>query len=121
MDWSNKTVLIAEDEDANFLLLAEYLESTGIQIIRACNGFEVLEICKSKLPDLILMDMKMPRMTGYEAVKLMRQSNIQTPIIAQTAYTMVGDEEKTLAAGCNDYLGKPISEDSLIQKIKKYF
>jgi len=121
MDWSKKSVLIAEDEDTNYLLLVEYLEPTGIGIVRAINGYEVLEICNKNLPDLILMDMKMPLMTGYEATLKIRETNQMVPIIAQTAYAMVGDKDKILAAGCNDYISKPIVEEILISKIKNLF
>lgn len=120
MDWSNKKVLIAEDEEANYLLLVEYLESTGIQIFRATDGYEVLNIVANEKPDLILMDMKMPRMTGYEAVKIIRETDSKIPIIAQTAYAMVGDDEKILEVGCNEYLPKPIDEESLVKTVTKY-
>lgn len=121
MDWSRKSVIIAEDEDTNYLLLVEYLEPTGIEIIRANNGYEVLEMFNKNLPDLILMDMKMPLMTGYEATIRIRESNQIVPIIAQTAYAMLGDKDKILAAGCNDYISKPIIEEILINKIKNVF
>lgn len=121
MDWSKKSVLIAEDEDTNYLLLVEYLEPTGIEIIRAINGYEVLEICNKMLPDLILMDMKMPVMTGFEATMKIRKSFGDVPIIAQTAYAMIGDKDKILAAGCNDYISKPIIEEILISKMKSLF
>lgn len=121
MDWRNKSVIIAEDEDTNYLLLVEYLEPTGIEIIRATNGCEVLEICNRTLPDLILMDIKMPIMTGFEATIKIRENFGDVPIIAQTAYAMVGDKDKILAAGCNDYISKPIVEEILLEKIKDVF
>jgi len=121
MDWRNKSLLIAEDEETNYLLLVEYLEPTGIQILRACNGYEVMEIFKNTNLDLILMDMKMPLMNGYEATIKIRESNQQIPIIAQTAYAMLGDKDKILAAGCNDYIAKPILEDLLLSKIETAF
>jgi CheY-like chemotaxis protein len=120
MDWSDKSVLIAEDEGTNFLLLVEFLEPTGIKIVRARNGADVLEIYNKALPDLILMDMKMPVMTGYEATRKIREFDTKIPIIAQTAYAMIGDKEKILAAGCNDYVAKPIDEDELIGKMQMY-
>ena len=120
MDWSLKTVLIAEDEDANFMLLEEFLEPTGIKVIRAHNGQEAIDFCQEKLPDIILMDMKMPIMTGYEAISKIRSLNIETPIIAQTAYVMVGDKEKCFKNGCNDFIYKPLDEDELIRKMQKY-
>jgi CheY-like chemotaxis protein len=121
MNWSDKSILIAEDEDTNYLLLVEYLEPTGAKIIRASNGFETLEVFNEITLDLILMDMKMPMMSGYEAVRKIRESNTRIPIIAQTAYAMVDDKDKILAVGCNDYIIKPIMEDVLLSKIKIIF
>jgi len=121
MDWTNKSVLIAEDEDTNFMLLEEYLEPTGIRIFRAYNGLEVMSIFNQHKLDLILMDMKMPLMTGYEAVIKIRESNKKIPIIAQTAYAMLGDKDKILEVGCNDYIAKPIIEDVLLNKILEVF
>jgi CheY-like chemotaxis protein len=120
MDWSLKTVLIAEDEEANYMLLVEYLESTKIQIIRACNGKEAVEFCTNKLPDIILMDMKMPIMTGDEAITKIRQMNIQTPIIVQTAFRIAGEKEKILKEYCSDYVYKPFDENTLLKKMSKY-
>jgi len=120
IDWKGKSVIIAEDEYANFLLLKEYIEFTGITIIRARNGTEVLEICRKAYPDIILMDIMMPIMDGYQAVLTIRQENKDIPIIAQTAHAMLGDKEIILEAGCNDYLAKPIAEEVLISTMQKY-
>ncbi len=120
MDWSEKKILIAEDEETNFLLLVEYLEPTSIQIFRAKNGLEVFEILKDTLPDLILLDIKMPKLTGFEVIIKLRALNITIPVIAQTAYTMVGDREKILTSGFDDYIPKPIDEDLLLTKMEKY-
>lgn len=120
INWENKSVIIAEDDYANSLLLAEYLVSTGIQVTRARTGVEVLELCKKAFPDIILMDITMPVMGGLEAVSKIREMNRDIPIIAQTAHAMVGDKERILEAGCNDYLSKPISEANLIDKMQKY-
>jgi CheY-like chemotaxis protein len=120
MEWSKKKVIIAEDEEANFLLLAEYLEPTAIQVIHAGDGNEILEILQKIEPDIILLDMKMPKMSGFEVISKIRQMNKSVPIIAQTAYTMVGDKDKIIQAGCNDYISKPIEEEKLIEKMSKY-
>ncbi len=113
-----KTLLIAEDEDSNFMLLRELLSDFNITIIRANNGREAIEMCRSQLIDLVLMDIKMPEMDGYEATKLIREFMPDLPIIAQTAYSANADKEKALASGCSDYIGKPISREILITKIK---
>jgi CheY-like chemotaxis protein len=121
MNWDNKTIVIAEDEETNFLLLVEYLEPTNAKIVRVVNGVQLVEYCKSKKYDLILLDLKMPLMTGFEAVRKIRDFNLDVPVIAQTAYAMVGDREKAILAGCNEYLSKPIAEADLLSKISKYF
>jgi CheY-like chemotaxis protein len=120
MNWENRTILIAEDEDANYYLLQEYLEPTGIKIHRAINGLEVLDFIKNNNPDIILLDIKMPVMSGFEVAKRIRSLNNSVPIIAQTAYSMMGDKENIISVGCNDYVSKPIEEDVLIDKIKQY-
>jgi CheY-like chemotaxis protein len=82
---------------------------------------EAVEICKKK-PDinLVLMDVKMPVMDGYEATKLIKEINPELPVIAVTAYGLSGDKEKALAAGCDDYIAKPFEPDDLIEKLRKY-
>ncbi len=121
MDWSHKKVLIAEDEITNYILLQEYLEPTGIQLFHAVSGRMVLEILENITPDLILLDMKMPEISGFELVKKLREAKNQIPIIAQTAYSMKGDKEKFISAGCDDYISKPISEDILLEKMRFWF
>lgn len=120
MNYRDKTILIAEDEETNFLLLLEYLEPSGANIIRVFSGDQAVEKCQTMPIDLILMDMKMPSMNGYDAVRMIREFNKTIPIIAQTAYAMVGDSEKAFVAGCTDYLSKPISEDVFYKKIQLY-
>jgi two-component system, cell cycle response regulator DivK len=120
MRWEGKTVLIAEDEESNYLLLVEYLENTGIKILRARNGHEVIELLDLSIPDVVLLDIKMPFMDGYDVVKLIREKQINLPVIAQTAYVMLGDKEKILLAGCSDYISKPIYEEDLIEILGKY-
>jgi CheY-like chemotaxis protein len=121
MDWSNKKVLIAEDEITNTMLLEEYLEPTGIQVFRASNGLELLEILKELTPDVILLDMKMPLMSGFEFIEKIRNDNLKIHVIAQTAYSMKGDREKIISAGCDDYISKPINEEILLSKLEMYF
>ena len=86
----------------------------------ASNGEQALELCKSN-PDieLILMDMKMPKMDGYSATREIRKFNKDVIIIAQTAFALEGDREKAIASGCNDYITKPIKKDELLKKIEK--
>jgi CheY-like chemotaxis protein len=88
----------------------------------ARNGIEAVEICKNCPEiDLILMDIKMPEMDGYEATRQIRQFNKEVVIIAQTAYAQSSDRKKTFDAGCDDYISKPIKKDELLSIIRKYF
>jgi FOG: CheY-like receiver len=121
MNWSDKSILIAEDEDTNYMLLSEYLEPTGAKIFRAHNGLEVIELYHKTSIDLLLLDMKMPMMSGFEAVRKIRENDDKLPIIAQTAYAMAGDKERIILAGCNDYIAKPIKENVLFDKINAIF
>ena len=117
-NWQNKTILIAEDSEMNFILLKKNLENTGATILWACDGQEMLNTIKNQNDiDLILMDISMPKIDGYSAAKKVREFGIKTPIIAQSAF--IFDEEKTniIEAGCNDFIEKPINKDLLFSKI----
>jgi PAS domain S-box-containing protein len=115
-----KTLLIAEDEDFNYMLLEELLADINSKILRARNGIEAVEICKSNQHiDLVLMDIKMPLMSGYEATKQIREFLPNLPIIAQTAYTTDFDKKKALSCGCNDFISKPLEKKLLVSKINE--
>lgn len=121
IDWSNKTVIVAEDADDNYFLLTAILKKTKLNLIRANNGQEAVNICNNnKNIDAILMDLSMPIMDGLEATKIIKQSQPNIPIIAQTAYAMETDKEKTFNAGCDDYISKPIRRNILIELLHKY-
>jgi CheY-like chemotaxis protein len=116
-----KKVLIVEDVDLNRDLVVQLLEDQ-YQVIEAINGQEGLEIAERERPDLILMDLSLPVMDGWEATRRLKANDDlrSIPVIALTAHAMVGDKEKALAAGCNDYLVKPLDEDELMAGIAKY-
>ena len=115
---TTKTVLIAEDEDSNFVLLEEMLADSGININRVVNGLEAVRLCKSNpYIDLVLMDIKMPEMDGYDATTRIKEIMPELPIIAQTAYITEGDRMKALAYGCSDFISKPIDKKLLLSKI----
>jgi CheY-like chemotaxis protein len=121
IDWSDKTILIAEDADDNYFLLTAILKKTKLNLIRAKNGQEAVDICKEDNNiDAILMDLSMPVMDGLEATTLIKEFNSEIPIIAQTAYAMEADREKTVEAGCDDYISKPIKREILFELLKKY-
>ncbi|MBN1990817.1 MAG: response regulator [Bacteroidales bacterium] len=120
-DWKNRVVLIAEDEEVNYILLSELLTPTGVTLLWAKDGAQAVELIKKlKRVDLILMDIKMPVMNGYAATLEIRQVNPHIPIIAQTAYAFSNDKQKAEAAGCNDYITKPISSAELIAKMSRF-
>lgn len=121
VDWSDKTVLIAEDADDNYFLLTAILKKTKLNLIRAKNGQEAIDICKeTKDLDAVLMDLSMPVMNGLEATTAIKVFRSELPIIAQTAYAMEADREKTFQAGCDDYISKPIRRKVLLELLDKY-
>jgi CheY-like chemotaxis protein len=120
-NWKDKTILIAEDEDINYFYLSELLESTEINLIHAKNGKEALEkVATESAIDLILMDIRMPVMNGYEATKEIKKMK-SIPVIAQTAFAFTEDKDKALSAGCDDYLAKPITRQSLYEVLNNHF
>ncbi len=120
-NFSGKTILIAEDEEANFLYISELIDETGAAIIHATDGRKAIEAVQANPNiNIILMDIKMPEITGIEATKILRQRNVDIPIVALTAYAMTGDKEICLAAGCNAYLSKPVRRIELLNTIAEY-
>jgi PAS domain S-box-containing protein len=118
----NLKLLIVEDNDFSSQYLTEILNNNCSEILYAGNGAEAVDICKkNKDIDLIMMDIKMPVLDGLEATRQIRQFNKDVIIIVQTAFGMVGDKEKALEAGCDDYLSKPIKQALLADLIKSYF
>ncbi len=115
-------ILIVEDEKAVNIYLSLILKNIGKEIVHAENGFEAVEICRKRNDfDLILMDIKMPEMNGYMAVKEIRKFNKEVIIIAQTAFAISGDREKAIEAGCNYYITKPIGRIALFEMLRLYF
>jgi CheY-like chemotaxis protein len=118
---AKKSILVVDDTEFNRDLVVQLLED-DYQIIIAENGAEALEKTEAQRPDLILMDLGMPVMDGWEATRRLKANDDlrHIPVIAVTSHAMVGDEIEARKAGCDDYLPKPIDEDLLIRKIKKY-
>lgn len=119
-DWTKKNVLVVEDEDSNFFLMERILRKTGARLIWAKNGLEAVEMVNKQDVDVILMDIRMPVMDGYEATGIIKQSKPSIPIIAQTAYALKGEREKSLSAGCDGYISKPIDSRELILLLQKF-
>ena len=116
-------ILIAEDEEINFLFLEILLKNEvdlHCSIVHAKNGEEAVAICrKNPEIDFVLMDLKMPVMDGFEAIKLIKEFRPELPIVAQTAFSSAEDKERVFAAGFNDFLSKPISQEALREVINK--
>lgn len=114
-----KKILVVEDNEDTREILLYRLKSMGdYEVLLASNGKEALEIATQTKPDLIIMDLKMPVMDGWEATKALRQTEWgkELPVIALTAQAMERDEEKALNAGCNDYIAKPIMDYTILKK-----
>jgi CheY-like chemotaxis protein len=115
-------ILIAEDDDVSAKLITINVNEFGKEILRAGTGVEAVETCRNNPDiDLILMDIQMPKMSGYEATRQIREFNKEVVIIAQTAFGLSGDREKAIEAGCNDYLSKPIRKNLLSEMINRFF
>lgn len=112
-------VLLAEDSEDNETLVRLYLKKEGAQVTCAHNGLEVLDMIRDEDYDIVLMDIQMPLMDGLEATRQLRQRGFQKPILALTAHALKGDIEKSLKAGCDTHLTKPIQGEALIQEIQK--
>jgi CheY-like chemotaxis protein len=121
IDLNGKTILIAEDEEFNYKFLERVLIKLGAEVIRAHNGKEAVELVSSNAQFwILLLDLKMPVMTGYEAVHHIRSAGYRIPVLAVTAYAFSEDREKAIAAGCDDYISKPFEIQDLIELLKKY-
>lgn len=117
-----KTVLIVEDNELNMKLFRDLLEAHGIGTIETRNGLEVLEIARTQKPDLILMDIQLPEVSGLDVTKWLKNDEAlkNIPVIAVTAFAMKGDEEKIREGGCEDYISKPISVSRFVEVIQTY-
>jgi len=114
-------ILIAEDVESNFLYLKAVLSKLNATVFWAKNGLEAIDLCTPENAiDLVLMDLQMPEMNGYEATQILKKKFPQLPIVAQTAFAMSDDREKAIDAGCDDYLAKPIKSKDLLSVVGKF-
>ncbi|MBU3927556.1 MAG: response regulator, partial [Bacteroidetes bacterium] len=119
---SSLKIMIAEDDETSRNYISLIINDFTTKILEARTGIETVELCRNtKDLDLILMDIRMPIMNGYEATRLIREFNKEVIIIAQTAFALSGDREKAIEAGCNDYISKPINKNKLLALVQKYF
>ena len=117
-----KTVMIVEDNELNMKLFNDLLESRGYSIIQTRNGLEALDLARAHRPDLILMDIQLPEVSGLVVTKWLKEDDelMSIPVIAVTAFAMKGDEERILQGGCEGYISKPISVPHFLETIARY-
>jgi CheY-like chemotaxis protein len=116
----SKKILLVDDDPDNTYVFGHILERSGYKVIKAKNGLEAVSLAEAERPDLILMDMQLPVMSGYEATEKIKKM-ADVPVIALTAHAMPSDMEKALKAGCDDYIAKPIEYQSFMKKIEGFF
>jgi two-component system cell cycle response regulator DivK len=118
----SKTVLIVEDNEANMRLFHDIMEMQGYKILQTTNGMDALKLTRLHRPDLIVMDIQLPEVSGLEVTKWIKEDdNLRsTPIIAVTAFAMKGDETKILEGGCEAYVAKPISMTHFLQTVESF-
>ncbi len=117
-----QTVLIVEDNELNMKLFHDLLEAHGIETIQTKDGHEVMELARTHSPDLILMDIQLPEISGMDITKWLKDDEElkSIPVIAVTAFAMKGDEQKIREGGCEDYISKPISVTTFIETVQKH-
>ncbi len=119
--WKGKTILIAEDDLNSYKFINELIKKTHAKTIHAANGKQALEIIRSSQKiDLVVMDIMMPEMDGYEATRIIKRINREIPVIAQTAFAMAGDKERMEEAGCDDYISKPLDFKHALMVMNRY-
>ncbi len=118
----SKTVLIVEDNELNMKLFADLLTAHGHKTLQTKDGMEALKIAREKRPDLILMDIQLPEVSGLEVTKWLKEDDElkSIPVVAVTAFAMKGDEEKIREGGCEAYISKPISINHFMATIKRF-
>jgi two-component system cell cycle response regulator DivK len=119
---SNRRVLVVEDHQDNRRILRDLLTNAGYEVIEAVDGPQALAVATTEMPALILMDIQLPILDGYECTRRLRQNPAmsQIPIIAITSYALSGDEDRARAAGCNGYVSKPYSPRNLLATIREF-
>lgn len=119
----NMKILIADDDYDNRAILKEALEAAGCRVIQAVNGEEALDIAQKETPDLIFLDLSMPKLSGWEVAQQIRTISrvASTPIFAFTAHALQGDEVKARAAGCDEYVAKPCIPREVVKKVRDWF
>lgn len=117
-----KTVLIVEDNELNMKLFHDLLDAHGYRTLQTRNGMDALKVARDRRPDLILMDIQLPEISGLEVTKWLKEDDElrQIPVVAVTAFAMKGDEERIRQGGCEAYISKPISVGMLIDTVRRF-
>ena len=117
-----KTILIVEDNDLNMKLFNDLLQAHGYETLQTMDGRDVLKLAREHSPDLIIMDIQLPEISGLEVTKMLKADDElkDIPVIAVTAFAMKGDEEKILEGGCEGYIAKPISVPNFLDTVAKF-
>ena len=115
-------ILYIEDNESNMYLVTYILNAWGHEVVQAWNGLEGVDVALGARPDLILLDIQLPGMDGYETARQLRARTelARVPIVALTSYAMTGDKEKAMAAGCDGYIEKPINPDTFISELEQF-
>ena len=118
----SKKVLIVEDNELNMKLFSDLLSAHGYETIQTCDGHKAVELAREHRPDLILMDIQLPEISGLEVTQWLKADEelSSIPVVAVTAFAMKGDEEKIRKGGCEDYISKPITVSKFIETVKQY-
>ena len=118
----SKTILIVEDNELNMKLFNDLLQAHGYNTLQTKDGREVMELTRKNKPDLILMDIQLPEISGLEITKMLKADDDlrEIPVVAVTAFAMKGDEQKIRSGGCDGYIAKPISVASFLQTVSKF-
>ena len=117
-----KLILVVEDQEDNRRILRDLLTNSGFEVVEAVNGIDGVRMAEKLLPDLILMDIQLPGIDGYEATRQIKAQAILSsiPIIVVTSYALSGDDKKAYDAGCDDYMAKPFSPRKLLEKVRNF-
>ena len=122
VDLNGKVLMIVEDVISNYQLLYAYFNKSGVHIIHVDNGLDAVNIIKNNIPvDMIIMEIRLPKMGGLEATALIKRMRSDIPIIAQTAFAMQADRDRCMKAGCDDFIAKPFRKHELLKIMSKFF
>lgn len=118
----SRTILVIEDQEDNRRIMRDLLENSGYEIVEAVNGLDGVRAAESRPPDLILMDVQLPGIDGYEATRRIKTNPDlkDIPVIIVTSYALSGDDKKAFEAGCDAYVSKPFSPRSLLAKVREF-